>query len=269
MVQKLKFRVFRFIARIFAKFGYELRARRIIHVRLVPSNLFLVQQVLLEKFGVRTPVIFDVGANRGQTVFAYRKAIPGAIFYCFEPFPKSYEALMQAYGRNPNIHAFQIAVSDSSGTRTFHLNRHNQTHSLLPRPSGARRYFPSIASQTAATIEVPCTTIDEFIREQGIKTVNILKFDIQGGEMAALRGATTTLEEISPALILVETPFVAHYQGEGLFHNIAIFLDNFGYSLYDLYQLNYATNGQLRYANALFVSAALRSEVLDQFPSEP
>ena len=39
------------------------------------------------------------------------------------------------------------------------------------------------------------TTIDDFVAENGLGTVDFAKFDIEGHELAALRGAARTMEQ--------------------------------------------------------------------------
>ena len=87
--------------------------------------------------------------------------------------------------------------------------------------------------------------------------------------MNALLGAEKLLEKEVVSLIYTEIMFVPHYEGGALFHEISSFLSGFEYSLFDIYKLFRAKNGQLRYGDALFVSSNIRSNVIDRFPDEP
>ena len=62
---------------------------------------------------------------------------------------------------------------------------------------------------------------------------------------------------------------MAHYENAPLFHDISSFLSKYGYSLFDIYDLYRAKNGQIRYGDALFVSESVRSGVIDKYPDEP
>lgn len=269
MIQQIKFQLRKLPGKILAHYGYELRRRHIVTVRTVPEDPHVLQQYLLEKAGIKAPVILDIGANQGQSVTAYRKVFRRSMIHCFEPFPAALEILKKRFKGREGVQIHAFAVSDRSGTQTFHLNRHIQTHSLFPRPQTGRRYYPRVAAPAGKHIKVACTTIDDFIGKEGLNQVDILKLDIQGGEIRALKGARRTLETLCPALIFTEAPFVYHYEGEALFHQLWAYLGEFGYSLYDLFGLNRASNGQLRYANALFVSEDLREQVLDRLNPEP
>lgn len=74
------------------------------------------------------------------------------------------------------------------------------------------------------TIRVQVTTIDEFVDRQEIERIDVLKLDIQGAELMALRGATNTLRNMHVQVIYTESLFVPHYEGNALFHELWSFL---------------------------------------------
>ncbi|MCP5279519.1 MAG: FkbM family methyltransferase [Thiobacillus sp.] len=213
-------------------------------------------------------VVFDVGANMGQTASRYRKLLPKAEIYAFEPFPDSIAALRERVAGDDHIHVVPNAVSSESGLETFYVNGLAATNSLLPRPASDRRYYPR-AAETRTSIQVEATSLDEFVETRGLSSVDVLKLDIQGGELKALRGARSLLASGKVTLIYSEIMFVPHYEGAPLFHEIWTHLAGFGYSLFDVYDLHRAGNGQLRYGDALFVSDFARKHVIDRFPEEP
>ncbi|MCX7714024.1 MAG: hypothetical protein N2035_10255 [Chthoniobacterales bacterium] len=69
-------------------------------------------------------------------------------------------------------------------------------------------------------------------------------------------------------LIFTEIMFIPHYAGAPLFHEIWSYLSHFAYSLFDIYELHRAENGQLRYGDAIFLSEAMRSRI-DTCGEEP
>jgi len=142
------------------------------------------------------------------------------------------------------------------------------TNSLLPRPRTARRYYPKSAGPKSI-IKVEVTTIDEFVDSEGSDSIDVLKLDIQGGELMAFQGAAKALRENHVRLIFTETMFVPHYEGNPLFYELWAFLADFGYTLLDFYRLKKAANGQLRFGDALFINRELRDVVVDKSPAEP
>lgn len=232
-----------------------------------PANPFDAQKALLDGIGITTPVVFDVGAHKGGTVEKYRARFPDLNIYCFEPFLSSTEVLNKRYKNDPSVKVIPLAVSDKSGNKTFYVNEFDATNSLLPRPTTVRRYYPKKAG-SKSTLQVAVTTIDEFVHSHRIENLNILKFDIQGSELMALRGAVNTLRKKHVPLIYTETMFIPHYEGNPLFYELWSFLTDFGYTLFDVYNLSRAINGQLRQGDALFVSREVRERVIDKYQEE-
>lgn len=255
------------ILKILAAFGYELRKVRKSEDRKFKDPLEC-QKYLLSGSGQDEPVIFDVGANRGQTAIRYRSVFPGSRIYSFEPFPDSFKALKEVTSEDDLCFCVNAAVADQSGTRTFYVNCMDSTNSLLPRPKLDKRYYPKDAGEKTTT-EVNTITLDDFIRENSIERVDILKMDIQGGELFALEGAKELLSKSFFPIIYTEVMFVPHYEGGALMYQIWSHLQEFGYSLYSVYNLYKARNGQLRQGDAIFISEKLRKEFIDQHPEEP
>jgi hypothetical protein len=142
------------------------------------------------------------------------------------------------------------------------------TNSLLPRPRNLKRYYPQNA-ETVGQVEVETTTLDTFCKHSAISKIDILKMDIQGGELLALQGATDLLSESLVDLIYTEVIFVPHYEGGPLFHELSGFLSRYDYSLFDLFLIKHGNNGQLRHGDAIFVSNKMRAVIVDSFNPEP
>jgi len=188
--------------------------------------------------------------------------------HAFEPDPETHAALSARFQQHPRVKPYCLAVSDCSKTQTFYVNHDKGTSSLLPRPKSGRRYFNKHGVLNEE-IKVPTVTLGEFCQQQGIDSIDIPKRDIQGGEFKALKGAAGLLAAKRVGLVYAEVQFVPLYEGAPLYHELSLMLDSFGYTLYGIYDLVNARNGQLRFADAIFIPAAVREFVLDRFPEEP
>lgn len=107
-------------------------------------------------------------------------------------------------------------------------------------------------------------SIDRFAELRALSGSSLLKLDIQGGELAALRGASKFLSAQQFAIVYSEVVFAPHYENQPLFHELSSFLQERGYSLFRLYDLHTAENGQMRYGDALFVNRAIRARALEE-----
>ncbi len=252
-----------YVKSIFQILGFDIYRRS----SLFPGNPFDAQKKLLMSMGISSPVIFDIGAHRGETVKQYRVRFPKSIIYCFEPFPDSLEYLSKTFRDSPDTKIIPLAVAEQSGHRTLYVNEIDATNSLLPAASSTRKYLPG-KRVTKATMQVAVTSVDDFVKKNRVGSIHILKMDIQGSELLALHGSEKTLKEKRIPLIFTEIMFTPHYENQPLFYQIWDFLARSRYSLLDIYYLQRAKNGQLRYANALFVSAEVRKTVIDRYPEE-
>jgi len=197
-------------------------------------------------------VIFDVGANQGQTSKKYRGLFPGAEIHAFEPFPDAYRVLERRYKSDQKIICNQIALGVSQGGRKFHTYEASVTNSLMPFADDVADLVP-MATDLKTTIEVGADTLDSYCATHGVDHIDILKMDTQGAELEILRGAQRMLEEQRISLIYSEHIFVPLYEGQAEFYEVAAELAHFGFGIYDFYSFVYADSGQLKWGDAIYL----------------
>lgn len=123
-------------------------------------------------------VIVDIGAHVGYytTFFAKLVGVAGAV-YAFEADDDNFKILEINTNRYKNVKLFKMAVTDKIGTVDFYKVRNSTgCHS-------------TVFSDNALKIIVSATTLDQFILENDIKHVDVIKIDIEGGEYFAFNGA--------------------------------------------------------------------------------
>jgi hypothetical protein len=123
---------------------------------------------------------------------------------------------------------------------------------------GAQEYWAGPAHEVQK-VSVDTRTLDSFVAERDIATIDILKMDIQGGELAALRGAQDFLTGSRIRLIALEVEFKPLYKEQPLFWDICEFLYRFGYSFFSLYDAVYHERNRnvLCWADAIFLAPSL------------
>lgn len=257
MMMRARTRLNRHLGNFFRRFGFEIRrAGRGFH-----ADAFEDQKILLEGPGRSVRTILDLGANTGQTARHYRSLFPEAEIHSFEPFEPTFRELARALGDDPKFHPVRLAVADVEGSRRFFANRESVTNSLLPIDPRATEAVVPTMIETVETLEVPATTLDAFCEARALESIQILKMDIQGGELLALRGAVRLLERRTIDLVYAEVLFAPHYEGQADFCEVRRFLADFGYDLYMLYNLSAGRNSLLAWADAIFLSPELRARL--------
>jgi FkbM family methyltransferase len=213
------------------------------------------QQIALTA-GSEVRTILDVGAHTGDTAALYAELFPRATVHCFEPAPASSAALAQRFAGSDRMKPVAAAASDRAGRKTFFVNQEAMTSSLFPAGRHASAWVDVNLMRNVERTEVDVVTIDDYARACGLDTIDILKMDIQGGELLALQGTTRMLERVAVRLVYTEVLLVPLYEGQAYFHDVYGFLARFGYTLFDLFNCERAPGGQVKWADALFMAPA-------------
>jgi FkbM family methyltransferase len=189
-------------------------------------------------------VIFDIGANVGQTALRCRVLFPEAQIFSFEPELEAYKALQKRFAADKLVETIEAAVSDERSVVPLYILKHSEVNSLL-KPEGDW-------TETNAAIKVRTTTVDEFCVERRINQVDIMKLDVQGSELAVFRGTEKMFRRKAIRNIFVEVMFSPMYSGGALFCSLDALLRQKGFRLCGLYSLSPDHDGWLLFANALY-----------------
>ena len=211
------------------------------------KDCFQIQQELIKR---KNPLIFDIGANRGNITAKYMETFPSATILAFEPFPDSFQILRNRFSTNKKVFCFQKAVASTAGPKEFYVNKSIDTNSLLrPQKTGLTS---DEQVYNISTITVDTIVLDDFCKAENIRHIDILKMDIQGGEFDALNGLKNLLSQREIDLIYSEVYFVEQYERQPLFHDISKLLFQYGYQLQDIYNPIYG-KGSIAWADVIFV----------------
>ncbi len=234
------------IRRLLNKFGFEIH-------RISFNDPFLAQRELLKQ--VKVNIIFDIGAHIGNITAIYKKVFPDSTIYCFEPSPSTFKILQKRFKNDTSVKVFRIAISDKTGETQFFINKNEATNSLLPVMESSKKFVNNIKDlETKNIIKVFSSTLDEFCEDKNIEEIHILKMDIQGAELKALKGAERMLTEKRIWLIFTEIMFIPLYKNQSLFHDICKFLYEKNYFLFNFYNLRYTPSLRIKWGDAIFLN---------------
>lgn len=200
--------------------------------------------------------VIDAGASDGRITKKMLRIFPEATAYLFEAHPDYAQPLKQYAERDPRVKPQLMALSDQTGEEELILSSRIGRTSIFPSNDRAARLAPEDESGIKK-IKIPSITIDDWVESHEKPDIQVMKFDIQAGELKALQGAVNTLNT-STLLVYSEVFFNPMYIGGALFGEIDAFLRNHGFFLHDIYKPKYDVDGVLSYANAIFVSERLK-----------
>jgi FkbM family methyltransferase len=191
------------------------------------------------------PVIFDVGANIGQSSIWYSKNFPNASIHAFEPVPSVFKSLQRNTVKIPQIHPHQLGAGKASTIISI-----PEVESSTIQTTQVLR---SVKSTGGNLIDVKIVDLDSFAAEQNISVIHILKTDTEGFDLDVLEGARRMLETQSIRHIVSEATLHARdEQHTNLFEMIDL-LSAFGYRLAAFYDLGHLPNGETSFFNASFL----------------
>ncbi len=146
-------------------------------------------------------VIFDIGANTGIYSLLAARNNPNAMVYAFEPVPNirgEFERSVAINGLN-NLKVSNLAISSSIGKSEFHIPN---DFAAFPTSASLNREFRGHSS----AILVSVTTVDEFVLQNGVGQIDLMKIDTESTEHLVLAGASRTLKNDRPFIICEVLP---------------------------------------------------------------
>ncbi len=177
--------------------------------------------------------IIDGGANVGQATEHLRKVFPRHPIHAFEPVSEAFTQLAPR-AKAVDAHAHRLALGDTNTTAEIRVNRNLWTCSLLDASSRGHEFHDDWC-QTVRTETVRVVRLDDWAAEQSIGPIGLLKLDLQGFELAALRGAERLLPTITA--IYSEAQIVPEYENAATFAQLDEFLRARGFGLYQITDL--------------------------------
>ncbi|MEA3351717.1 MAG: FkbM family methyltransferase [Chloroflexota bacterium] len=144
-------------------------------------------------------VAYDVGANIGYMTLMLARSVgkKGKIF-AFEALPDNVKRLRTNIALNPALES-NITITSGAVTNSSHPVR------FLIGPSGAMGKAEGSAGRQVDyndAIEIPGIVLDDFIYQQGNPAPDVIKMDIEGGEVLALQGMSRILTAARPLIFL-------------------------------------------------------------------
>lgn len=147
-------------------------------------------------------IVIDIGAHIGYfTRLAAEHVGKKGYVYAFEADSENRNLLEKNTARYGNVFVYGAAITDREGRVPFY------------HVTGSTGCHSTIVQENAERSEVPAITLDGFMQEAGIGRADIIKIDIEGGEMSALKGMGQTLAN-KPKLIIEYNPAALTRSGD-------------------------------------------------------
>lgn len=154
-------------------------------------------------------LLIDIGANAGLHSVQVARAVDTLRVLAFEPVGSTFDVLKRNIAKNEvadRIEPLHMALSDAPTTLRL-TNRLHLANFVVPE---------GVDAATEVTEEVPARPLDDVLAERKVTKVDAIKCDVEGAELAVLKGARETLERDHPLLLLeIDERWAARYGNTG------------------------------------------------------
>jgi len=171
---------------------------------------------LLRQFIRPGMTVIDVGAHIDYYTRLFSKLMndTGRVI-AFEPHPKTFEILRKNTSKLTNVMLAQCAVAEGSGKATLYDALTNTGGAALHYPEahvaweqerlGKSEISPRVLMGfPASTFEVDTVSLDDYLQQSNTHNVDVIKLDIEGAEVSALKGMKKLIETTDHLVLTME-----------------------------------------------------------------
>ncbi len=185
----------------------------------------------ISQFLPPNPIIIEAGAFDGTDTKRLANQWPQGTIHAFEPVPELFIALTKNTSTIPNIIRHPVALSDQTGSATFHISEKPNKPGIasqagsLRAPKERLHHSPLIFPHT---ITVPTITISDWAAKNNVTHIDMLWLDMQGYELNVLKSIPQALLKTVQA-IHTEVAFIEAYEHQPTFPVVKEWLEEQGF----------------------------------------
>lgn len=222
--------------------GYWIYKKKDLHIGID------FKEDLINKFKIEPRIIFDIGANYGQTALYYRDEFKNATIFSFEPVKQSFNILTKETKKTKNILIYNIAFGEKNEQVEIYL------HEKIFSACNSLKFDNRDGNETADKETINVTTLNDFTQKNNISQIDLLKIDTEGYELEVLRGANNLLSTGAINAIICEVALSSKNKRNTQLNDLIVYLDNYGYYFVSLYDSNIDSYKEgIAWSNALFI----------------
>lgn len=201
------------------------------------QKLIAVSQLKIKKKGI----IIDIGANVGFFSKLIRDLYPDSSVYAIEPVPVIFDCLTRNFLGDKDIHFYNIAISQKTKRVTMKFNAERGEISKISKDGN---------------IQVEARSLDDFIEDQKIKRIDLLKIDTEGFEELVLSGAHKALSITNYLFIEVTIKDNPHYTLSSLMSHL--YSKDFNYNLLAFRNFGNTSEGEAPLLDCLMKNVGIK-----------
>lgn len=138
-------------------------------------------------------LLIDIGANVGDYAASLRATFAASEIHLFEPSATNIQKLRARFGPSTRIHIHGVAVGEKAGRQLLHYDEAGSGMASL-----SKRDLRHHGVDFSQSEEVRVVRFEDFWKEElDARPIDFVKMDIEGHELAALRGFGEAIRKVS------------------------------------------------------------------------
>ena len=235
--------------RVFIRFFEKTTGTKVFKSIPLGVNPFVDINYYINNFKIE--VIFDIGANIGQSATFYRKKFPKAKIFSIEPVSETYNQL-KINTKNLNVNCYNLAFGSKQGVVKMEISN-------LSEHSVSNKIIINIEENNlkCSYEEVNLTTIDKFLVSNNINHINYMKVDTEGHDLEAMKGAENALKNKRIDFIETELSMNSTNQFHIDYFSMVEYMLKYNYLVFGIYEQIHdfvIEKPVLRRSNVVFIS---------------
>ncbi|MCL5019246.1 MAG: FkbM family methyltransferase [Patescibacteria group bacterium] len=163
------------------------------------NEVVIADQYHIKKYIKPEWVVIDAGANIGIFSIFVANLEKTAKVFAFEPAEDTFSILVRNTQYYNNITCYNFGLGDVNSIKNFLINKDDTSNNKF-EDSDVSEISNSNLDKILKKEKAEITSIDNFVRENGLSRVDFIKIDTEGYEEKILKGATETIKKFSPII---------------------------------------------------------------------
>jgi FkbM family methyltransferase len=234
------------------------------YIKKFKTEYTIINNLISSFSSAESPILFDVGAHRGETINTMLAHFEKPIIHAFEPDPSNYAVLKSQFSDMKNVVIVNKGIGATSEERVFYCNKLSHTNSFLKVNDTSTDHIKlqnlNEAEKKDAFLheynhEIPVHTIsvDDYCQQNNILHIDLLKIDTQGFEIECLKGAARLLSACK--VIKCELVLFDYYEKSNSFFEVETILKEYGFILYAIpFVSQNPVNGRTDWVEVIYVN---------------
>lgn len=169
---------------------------------------------------------YDLGANAGTWTLLAKTIIPGLTVHAFEPIPQYQQAYLTTTQKLNNVTLHKAGAGSENKMEKFNISGHSS--SFLEVSNHLLGLFPN--ENKTGELDVQMIRLDDYAQKNNLALPDLMKLDVEGYELEALKGAVKCMENCR--YIILEVSFIERHIGQPLFHEVVHFMGQHNFMTY-------------------------------------